>query len=548
MNEAALHGSSRALRAARALLLLLPVASCGSSTERFVAPSPSRCAVDAQVETNPFAATGGSGTIRIATNRECAWSVQSDAAWITVPPESRGQGDGAVQFTVAPNRDPASRSAGLSVNDQRLAISQEGSPCQFRLSSTVETVDASGGQRTIRIEASSAQCTWSAEADVSWISVVSGRTGTGNGTTVFDVSSTNGPPRIGRLTVAGKSIRVEQGTGCSYATGTTAVSVSSAGGRGEVAVLAAPGCAWSATSDVPWITLVAGQAGNGNGTVVFEAAPVAGPARTGTLTVAGRSVRIDQGSGCTSAAGVNALDVSASGGVLAIPVNAPAGCPWTADSQTSWLSIASGSTGAGTGTVHISVPATDGPLRTGTVVVAGTTVTVTQASGCRPTVEPDSYDAPGGGGESALAVRAGAGCPWSAASDVPWVDVRQPSGTGSAQMVFAVAPNSSPQRSGTLRVAGHTITVHQASLCTWELAPPVHDFGPDGGRGNVLVIVGGSCTWTAASTAGWITMEAGESGAGNGLVQFIVAPNNGPARSGTVRIAGIDYVVRQAAR
>jgi hypothetical protein len=62
----------------------------------------------------------------------------------------------------------------------------------------------------------------------------------------------------------------------------------------------------------------------------------------------------------------------------------------------------------------------------------------------------------------------------------------------------------------------------------------------------VLVLVTGFCTWTATSTVDWIRITAGESGSGNGLLQFTVPPNTGPARNGVIVIAGQNYVVRQA--
>ena len=466
MREANLRPSSRALRAALAFAALLPALACGSSSETFVAPSPSRCDVQAQAETSAFSASGGSGTIRISANRECAWSAQSDAAWIALQAQPRGQGDGSVQFTVSANADPATRSGGLSVNDRRLSISQEGRPCGFQLSSTRETVDAAGGQRTVRVDASSTEC------------------------------------------------------------------------------------AWSASADVPWITVVNGQTGKGNGAVLFEVAPVSGPSRTGTVTVAGQSVQVVQGIGCTYAAGVTAIHVSASGGFGEVPVIAPAGCEWAARSQVGWLAIAGGSSGNGPGVVRVSAAPTDGPERTGVIIVAGISVIVAQSSGCRVSIEPTSFAAPVAGGTNPVAVRTGTGCPWSAASNAGWISVSQTSGVGPAQMAIAVEANNGPQRSGTATVAGHTFTVNQAtwSPCAWSLAPPTQQFDANGGRGSVLVAVTGPCTWTAGSTVDWITLETGGSGTGSGLVQFIVAPNSGPPRTGIIRIAAFDYLVRQGGR
>ena len=92
------------------------------------------------------------------------------------------------------------------------------------------------------------------------------------------------------------------------------------------------------------------------------------------------------------------------------------------------------------------------------------------------------------------------------------------------------------------------LTVNQASPCEWVFAPPYHTFDASGGNGNVLVIVTGACTWTATSDVDWITLTSGASGAGNGLVQFVVAANNGRARTGTLTIAGRRYEVTEAGR
>ena len=87
--------------------------------------------------------------------------------------------------------------------------------------------------------------------------------------------------------------------------------------------------------------------------------------------------------------------------------------------------------------------------------------------------------------------------------------------------------------------------MNQASSCSFVLAPPYHEYDANGGGGNILVIVTGNCTWTATSTADWIRITAGASGAGNGLVQFTAAPNTGPSRTGLLTIAGQNHEVRQ---
>jgi hypothetical protein len=62
-----------------------------------------------------------------------------------------------------------------------------------------------------------------------------------------------------------------------------------------------------------------------------------------------------------------------------VSVTAQAGCTWTATSNTGWISITSGSSGSGNGTVGYSVQANFGTgARTGTLTIAGQTFTVNQ--------------------------------------------------------------------------------------------------------------------------------------------------------------------------
>ena len=185
--------------------LTVGVTSCGSSTTTSTAPSArtDKCQVQAQLDHATFPASGGTGTLHVSINRECSWNAESDAAWLALSSGGSGQGDGTVQFTVATNSAPATRTAGITVNDQRMQISQDGRPCDFRLSSTSEQVDPAGGERTLQVTASNSQCTWTATADVPWITFAGASSGSGSGTVVFRVASTNGALRTGTVTVAG---------------------------------------------------------------------------------------------------------------------------------------------------------------------------------------------------------------------------------------------------------------------------------------------------------------------------------------------------------
>ncbi|HME10715.1 MAG TPA: BACON domain-containing protein [Bryobacteraceae bacterium] len=68
------------------------------------------------------------------------------------------------------------------------------------------------------------------------------------------------------------------------------------------------------------------------------------------------------------------------GGTGQVSVTATSGCPWSAASNAAWITVTSGSSGTGSGTVGYSIMANSGSAgRTGTLTIAGQTFTVTQA-------------------------------------------------------------------------------------------------------------------------------------------------------------------------
>ena len=192
------------------------------------------------------------------------------------------------------------------------------------------------------------------------------------------------------------------------------------------------------------------------------------------------------------------------------------------------ITIASGTGGSGPGPVQIAIAANNGAARSGTITIAGRSLTVAQATGCAYSVQPLSQDVGGGGGTVTVSVSTAAGCSWNATSAVDWITLSSAGGDVSRGDVHSQR-NASPPRTGTVTVAGHTVTITQASVCRWLFAPPSHEFSASGGNGNVLVIVTGSCSWTAVPTVPWIQITAGGSGTGGALLQFV-----GPGQLGRV--------------
>lgn len=188
----------------------LVMTGCTSSSTSTVAPSGPKCSVTATSAPASFTSTGGSGTVSITADRDCTWSVTVDSSWIAIQGPSSGQGGTSIGYAVQSNPSTAARSGTITVAGDRLPVSQAGAPCQYALSKTGDTIIASGGQLSVGISTLSG-CSWTASANVSWITVQSGRTGSSSGTIVLAVASNpNADSRTGTVTVAGQIYTVTQ--------------------------------------------------------------------------------------------------------------------------------------------------------------------------------------------------------------------------------------------------------------------------------------------------------------------------------------------------
>lgn len=89
------------------------------------------------------------------------------------------------------------------------------------------------------------------------------------------------------LTVQNEGQCFETGP-CNYLTSPATNDFGPAGGYTDLAVSTGPECSWTATTDAPWLNIISGESGTGNGTVVYGVAANTGPARTGHVRVEGR--------------------------------------------------------------------------------------------------------------------------------------------------------------------------------------------------------------------------------------------------------------------
>lgn len=160
------------------------------------------------------------------------------------------------------------------------------------------------------------------------------------------------------------------------------VSVSSIGSSSALSVITGANCTWTATSTVPWIT-VTFATGAGLGQVQYTVAANAGTTvRSGTIVVANQTVAFTQAvSSCVYSVTPTSVTVVPTGSTSALSVTSGTSCSWTSTSNVIWITVTGGASGSGIGAVSYRVDPNTGPAtRTGTLTVAGQTVTFTQAT------------------------------------------------------------------------------------------------------------------------------------------------------------------------
>jgi len=154
-------------------------------------------------------------------------------------------------------------------------------------------IDAGGGTGMLAVR-TNPECTWTATSGAPCISL-SPASGQGNASVELRVTPNDGSAqRDGNINVNGEQIRVSQRAPCRFEIAPATHTMTTAGGSGRVTVSTLSDCAWAATTDVGWISLIAPLSGSGNGTVSFTVAANSGQARTGNVVIAGQRSTVTQ--------------------------------------------------------------------------------------------------------------------------------------------------------------------------------------------------------------------------------------------------------------
>ncbi|MEA2176486.1 MAG: hypothetical protein QOD00_4078, partial [Blastocatellia bacterium] len=171
---------------------------------------------------------------------------------------------------------------------------------------------------------------------------------------------------------------------CSYSITPASKNFPATGGSDNITLNALQGCIWKVRYDPSWVK-ISDSDGAGNATLSYSVSPNATSSpRSINVDIQGQTFNITQDAApfsCQYSVSPTDETFPAGGGASSLNVTATAGCAWTAVSNDSWLQVTGGSGGSGNGIVSYNVIANNGVLRTGTLTVAGRTVTITQKPG-----------------------------------------------------------------------------------------------------------------------------------------------------------------------
>ena len=260
----------------------------------------------------------------------------------------------------------------------------------------------------------------------------------------------------------------------------------------------------------------------------------------GTATHTASSATASSTATCSFDVTPGTLSFGAAEGSSTASVATASGCTWTGSSDAAFAQVTAGATGIGSGMVTYQVAVNPAATtRTATLTIAGHAFTLTQAGAtCTSSLDPASASFLSAGGNGSVTVTTPAGCPVTAVSNAPFLQVTSVGSAPSAVVAYSVAPNPPPGsgRSGMLTIEGQTFTVTQTGVPTITPDRTSLTFGAINDGGSLTVATGAQAVsvqvsqgdpvaWTATADQPWIQLTQ-PAGMGSGLfsVGVVSAP------------------------
>ena len=244
------------------------------------------------------------GSVTVTAPSGCAWPASSSTlSWVNIT-GATGSGTGTVTYAVQANPSSLPRTGSLTIAGQPFPLTQAGTACQITsLTPSSASLPSTAGSDSFGFALTPSDCPWAVAPTSSSSFVTTSSSGTGNGTINYSViANPSSTARSGTIDITTTGTQAyfdinQAGTvvTCTYTLSPSSQSFSSSAGSGSVAITSQGVCPWTAASNATWVTITAGAAGSGSGTVSYTVAnnPSTSP-RTATLTIAGQTYIINQ--------------------------------------------------------------------------------------------------------------------------------------------------------------------------------------------------------------------------------------------------------------
>lgn len=497
--------------------------------------------------------TGGNNySVSLNTGTACGWTAAVDVPWITIVSGQTGTGSNTIGFTITSTNLTTSRVGHLTVQGQSLAITEvallgpQAQVQQIWTSRTqvLTTVNSAPcttapGVVTAFSPTDAAAYTFMLVTQVNPNDVISTQYVEPNGAVYANAGGSytvgsnvqsvcledqgmrivGAPPAaitgawtvnvsVNNVLVITTSFAIGGASSCTYNVSYTSLSVPPAGGTDySVAVTTGSSCAWTTLSSVGWIIVTAGSTGTGSGFVTFSVGPNIGGSRTTNFVVAGQNIAVTQiatGGPIDQVTQIWMTHTPFPNSTTPCSDAAAAATTFAPTDAAAYLFLAFGSTHAGD--------------------------VISDAY-----IAPDGSVYPSTGGTTTVPADAPLVC-W----EDPGLTIR---GTAAANLTGAWTVNV--QINGVL-VITTSFTMLPGANCAYSIDSNSANYPAAGGTGTVNVTTAPGCSWTANTSASWVTITSGAAGTGNAAVDYSVAVNSAAARSGSMSIAGQTFTVNEA--
>ncbi|HVJ26879.1 MAG TPA: IPT/TIG domain-containing protein [Vicinamibacterales bacterium] len=309
-----------------------------------------------------------SATFSVTVQNNCSWTPFPSVEWLTVLNQSTGSGSGSVIYAVSSNPGGA-RSGFFTVGGQAFTVTQAAGP--LTITSVSPSSGPIGGGTTITVHGTN----FATSGGLPTVHVGGNAASSVVVMSPTTLSAVTPPGALGARTVTvtnpnGEAATLVDGFAyvCTYTLSASSHTVPVSGATGQtVGVTAAGGCGWTAVSNSSFITVTGGGSGNGGGIVTYSVAAMPGSlqGRAGSITIAGQSFTVVQGTPPSMALDRTTLNFGAAttGGsftsrtqpqVVRLTQSYPGPVTWTATTDRSWITV-SPSSGSGPALLSIGV-------------------------------------------------------------------------------------------------------------------------------------------------------------------------------------------------